>query len=136
GGSGTPNGKAKQRDSAPRTAYRRARATHHSSVITHYYRFQWKGFYPAIDEATKASWQYRSRLSHLTSEVPCHRCGGSRLKPDPAAVRFGGRTLVDVGRMPLDETLRFFDKLKLSAREKKVAGELLVEIRNRLRFLV
>src|SRR5262249_48953853 len=50
-------------------------------------RFQWKGFYPAIDEATKSSWQYRHALSHLTSEVPCQRCGGSRLRPDSAAVR-------------------------------------------------
>jgi len=99
-------------------------------------RFQWKGFYPAIDEATKSSWQYRSRLSSLTTEVACQRCGGSRLKPEAAAVRLGERTIVEVCRMPLDKTLAFFNDLPLDPRERKVAGEVLVEIRNRLRFLV
>ncbi|MEP0843178.1 MAG: excinuclease ABC subunit UvrA [Phycisphaerae bacterium] len=99
-------------------------------------RFQWKGFYPAIDEATRSSWQYRHRLSHLTSEMPCRRCGGSRLRPDAAAVRVGGRTIVEVCRLPLDAALAFFKALRLEAREKKVAGELLTEIRNRLTFLV
>ncbi|MHC4798004.1 MAG: hypothetical protein ACYTF1_15295, partial [Planctomycetota bacterium] len=75
-------------------------------------RFQWKGFYPAIDEATRSSWQYRQRLSHLTSEIPCQRCGGSRLRSDAAAVRVGGKNIVDVCRLPLDEALRFFTKLK------------------------
>jgi len=99
-------------------------------------RFQWKGFYPAIDEATRSSWQYRQKLSGLTSEVSCQRCGGSRLKSEPAAVRVGGKSIVDVCQLPLDRALHFFDKLKLDAREKKVAGELLIEIRNRLKFLV
>ena len=99
-------------------------------------RFQWKGFYPAIDEATRSSWEYRRRLSHLTTEISCQRCGGSRLRPESAAVRVGGKTIVDVCRLPLDQALAFFEKLRLDPREKKVAGELLVEVRNRLKFLV
>jgi excinuclease ABC subunit A len=99
-------------------------------------RFQWKGFYPAIDEATRSSWQYRHRLSHLTSEVPCQRCGGSRLRPDAGAVHVGGQTIVEVCRMPLDQALAFFDGLKLDARERRFAGEVLQEIRARMRFLV
>ncbi len=99
-------------------------------------RFQWKGFYPAIDEASRSSWQYRQRLSQLTSEVPCQRCGGGRLRLDASSVRVGGRTIVEVCRMPLDESLRFFKELRLDARERKVAGELLAEVRNRLQFLV
>ncbi len=99
-------------------------------------RFQWRGFYPAIEEAARSSWQYRSRLSHLTTEVPCPRCGGGRLREESAAVQVGGRTIVEVGRMPLGEAVRFFDALRLDSRGRKVAGEVLVEIRNRLRFLV
>jgi len=99
-------------------------------------RFQWKGFYPAIDEATRSSWQYRHKLSHLTSEIPCQRCGGSRLKPEPAAVRVGGKTIVEVCHMPLDKAMDFFNKLRPDAHEKRIAGEILVEIRNRLKFLV
>jgi len=99
-------------------------------------RFQWKGFYPAIDEATRSSWQYRQRLSGLTTEVPCQKCSGGRLKPEAAAARVGGRTIVEICRMPLGEALRFVETLQLDARQRKIAGEVLVEIRNRLRFLV
>ncbi len=100
------------------------------------FRFQWKGFYPAIDEATKSSWQYRTRLSHLTTEIPCQACGGGRLREESAAVRLNGKTIVEVCRMPLDAALAFFRGLKFDARQRKVAGELLVEIVNRLKFLV
>jgi excinuclease ABC subunit A len=99
-------------------------------------RFQWKGFYPAIDEATKSSWQYRARLSHLTTEIPCQTCGGGRLREESSAARLSGKTMVEVCRMPLDAALAFFRGLKFDARQRKVAGELLVEIVNRLKFLV
>jgi len=99
-------------------------------------RFQWKGFYPAIHEATRSSWQYRQRLSSLTTEVACQTCGGSRLRADAAAVRVGGKTVVEVCRMPLDEALAFVRGLKLDERQKRVAGEVLLEVRNRLGFLV
>ncbi|MBI4581087.1 MAG: excinuclease ABC subunit UvrA, partial [Planctomycetes bacterium] len=99
-------------------------------------RFQWKGFYPAIDEATRSSWQYRSKLSHLTTEIPCQACGGGRLRGDSSAVRVNGKTIVEVCRMSLDAALAFFRGLRFDARQRKVAGELLNEIVNRLRFLV
>ncbi len=99
-------------------------------------RFQWKGFYPAIDEAARSSWQYRSRLSGLTTEVACHQCGGSRLRPEAGAVRVGGKTIVEVCRLPLDAAHRFFEQLRIDARERRIAGEVLVEIRNRLKFLL
>ena len=99
-------------------------------------RFQWKGFYPAIDEAAKSSFEYRQRLSHLTTEIPCQACGGGRIREDAGAVRVGQRTIVEVGAMSLDAALSYFQGLELDARQRKVAGELLVEIVNRLRFLV
>jgi len=99
-------------------------------------RVQWKGFFPAIEEATRSSWQYRSRLSHLVGEVACRRCRGSRLREDAAAVRFAGRTLPELCALPLGATHEFFAKLRLDPREKQIAGEVLHEIRSRLRFLV
>ncbi len=99
-------------------------------------RFQWKGFYPAIDEATKASWHYRKQLEHLATEVRCDRCGGSRLRPEAAAVRVGDRTIVEVCSMPLDDCLASFGQLRLDRRQRRISGELLNEITSRLRFLV
>jgi excinuclease ABC subunit A len=105
-------------------------------------RFQYKGLFPAIDEAARVSMAYRQRLDHLVTEVPCVTCRGSRLRPDAAACRLGfgeGRPSLTMGELcalPMGETLKLFSELQLSAAQQKVAGELLREVRNRLRFLV
>ncbi len=133
-------------------------------------RFQWKGFFTAIDEATRSSWEYRRKLEQLVTDVPCQSCDGGRIRPESRAVRLGGsrvgrfdagqavasagrraspnpqsaipdpqsagRTIVEVCAMPLSDAAAFFKSLKLDARQAKIAGELLHEIKSRLRFLV
>jgi excinuclease ABC subunit A len=99
-------------------------------------RFQYKGVFPAIDEASRISFAYRSRLEHLVSEVPCSTCGGSRLRDDAAASRFAGRTIGQLCALPLGETLTLFKELRLTKSQQQVAGEVLREIGNRLQFLV
>jgi len=101
----------------------------------HGQRFQYKGLFPAIDEASRVSFVYRQRLDHLVSEVACGTCHGSRLRDDAAAVRFQGYTLGEMGELPLGRALAFFKGLKLSKADVRVAGELLREITNRLQFL-
>jgi excinuclease ABC subunit A len=98
-------------------------------------RFQYKGLYPAIDEASRVSFTYRQRLEHLVDEVPCSSCGGSRLRLDAASVRFAGQTLGQLADRPVGDTVKFFKELKLSKQERQVAGELLREITSRLQFL-
>ncbi len=98
-------------------------------------RFQYKGLFPAIDEATRVSYVYRQRLDYLVSEVPCTTCNGSRLRDDAAAVRFH-QTIGQLCGSPLSLCLSFFKDLKLTKEQQKVAGELLREIRNRVQFLV
>src|SRR3954451_7771508 len=98
-------------------------------------RFQYKGLYPAIDEASRVSFAYRQRLEHLVDEVPCATCHGSRLRADAAAVRFADQTVGQLSDWPVGNTLAFFKDLKLSKRDRQVAGELLREITSRLQFL-
>jgi excinuclease ABC subunit A len=99
-------------------------------------RFQWRGFFPAIDRATRTSWQYRQRLESLAAEVPCTSCAGGRIRPDAASVRVNGATLPDVCSWPLRRTREWFGAIKFDARQRKIAGELLHEITSRLGFLV
>jgi excinuclease ABC subunit A len=99
-------------------------------------RVRWRGFFPAIDRATRASWQYRKRLEELITDVPCEACHGSRLRPEARCVSVGGKTLPEACSLPLGELLPYFHKLRLSPRERQVAGELLHEIIARLTFLV
>ncbi|MCZ6698908.1 MAG: excinuclease ABC subunit UvrA [Planctomycetota bacterium] len=99
-------------------------------------RFQWKGFFPTIDEATKMSWRYRTKLEHLVTDVPCTRCSGGRIRPEATAVRVGDRSIVQVCAMLLRDSAAFFRELRLDKRRTRVAGELLHEIKSRLQFLV
>ncbi len=99
-------------------------------------QFQWKGFFPAIDEATRISWQYRYGLQEMVTDVPCQTCDGARIRHEPAAARLSGRTITDICAISLMEAAEFFTSLKLDRRQLKIAGELLHEIRSRLRFLL
>ncbi len=99
-------------------------------------RFRWRGFFPAITRAVRANWQFRRRLGEYAAEVPCDACGGGRLREDAAAVRVGDRTIHEVCQWPLEKALEWFDGLRISAHERKIAGELLREVVSRLRFLV
>jgi excinuclease ABC subunit A len=112
----------------PQTAARRDAAT--------WFRFQYKGLYPALEEASKLSPRLRGLLEQFVGEIDCSECGGSRLRDDAASVRFRNRTLDQIGRTPLGELLDQIKKWRLVSNEKKVAGELVREIENRLTFLV
>ncbi|MHB1037060.1 MAG: excinuclease ABC subunit UvrA [Pirellulales bacterium] len=100
------------------------------------FRFQYKGLYPALEEASRISPGFRGRLEHLVGDVECSTCGGSRLRDDAGAVRFRGRTMDAICRMPLGELFEQFEAWPLSEVERKIAGDLVREVRNRLQFLV
>ncbi|NBO92040.1 MAG: excinuclease ABC subunit UvrA [Planctomycetia bacterium] len=103
-------------------------------------KFQYKGIFPAVDEATRVSMAYRQRLDQLVTEVPCSTCHGSRLKPEASAARLPlsevGLTMQQLCALPLADTLHQFEKFTPTPTQQKIAGELLREIGNRLRFLV
>jgi excinuclease ABC subunit A len=100
------------------------------------FRFQYKGLYPALEEASRLSTQLRRRLEEFVGEVECSACTGSRIRDDAGSMRFRNLTVDDLCRMPLDHLQNTIDVWELDSREKKVAGELLREIKNRLQFLL
>lgn len=100
------------------------------------FRFQYKGLYPAIDEASRISYEHRMKFQDLVGEQPCSVCHGDRIRPDAAAVRLKDVTLPQLCRQPLTETLRFLESLDLTPEQQKIAGDLLHEATHRLRFLI
>ncbi len=100
------------------------------------FRFQYKGLFPALEEAGRVSFVYRYKLQGLIGEVPCSACMGDRIRDDAAAVRFADQTLGELCAQPMGEVLATIKRLKLTAAQKKIAGELLREVRDRLTFLV
>ena len=100
------------------------------------FSFQYKGLFPAIEEAARVSFMYRHKLHGMVDDVPCVSCMGARLRDDSAAVRFRGHTIDQVGNWSLGRALEFFKGLDLGGDEKHIAGDLVREIRERLQFLV
>ena len=66
---------------------------------------------------------------------PCPDCEGQRLNPVALNVLFRDRSIASLTREPIENAAAFFAKLKLNAREREIARDLLAEIRARLRFL-
>jgi excinuclease ABC subunit A len=93
--------------------------------------FRYAGVLPPLDEYASTSKRHR----HLLGQVPCSACEGSRLKTDSRAVYLRDKSIVQVARLPISESLSFFRDMHLHQRERDIAGELLQEIRTRLGFL-
>lgn len=79
--------------------------------------------------------QYRVMLSRYRGKTTCPTCHGSRLKPEAAYVKVGGKNMMELVDMPMNELKSFFDQLKLNEHDTQVASRVLTEIRTRLQFL-
>ena len=80
--------------------------------------------------------QYRVMMSRYRGKTVCPRCHGTRLKEEVRWVKVGGMGITDLVEMPIVNLKAWFDNLQLEAHDAEIAKRLLVEINNRLRFLV
>jgi len=99
-------------------------------------RFQFKGLYPTLEQASKLSQLQRMRLEKYVAEIDCTTCNGSRIRPDSAAAKFQNLTVGDMVRMPLGKLHEILSNWKLSTREQQIAGELVRELKQRTEFLL
>ncbi len=81
--------------------------------------------------------QYRVMLSRYRGKTVCPECKGSRLRKDANYVKVGGKSITEIVLMQVKNSFKFFkEELKLDEHDTIVAKRLLVEITNRLQFLV
>lgn len=68
----------------------------------------------------------------------CSVCNGSRLKKEALHFRIGGKNIAEVSAMSIAEFADWMEHIEehLSDKERKIAQEILKEIRERLRFLM
>ncbi len=81
------------------------------------------------------TWAEQEALEGYRALRPCLACHGERLRPESRAVRVKGRRLAEYVDLPIAEALPLVDTLELTEREFLIAGRVLKEIRERLRFL-
>ena len=80
--------------------------------------------------------QYRVMLSRYRGKTVCPDCHGKRLRPEANYVKINGKSITDLATMSISSLKEFFTNLKLSESESSIAERLLVEIRNRIDFLM
>lgn len=86
------------------------------------------------DESNAAMYSHDA-LEDFMSDVECPRCHGKRLNDAALAVTVGGLNIYEFTQMSVVNALKFIDDLKLSERDKMIAGQILKEIKSRLGFL-
>jgi excinuclease ABC subunit A len=79
--------------------------------------------------------QYRVMLSRYRGRTTCPDCRGTKLRKDASFVKIGDASITDLVLMPIEETLQFFNNLKLDTYEQKVSERILTEIKSRLSYM-
>ena len=130
-GSGNANGHGRAAAGAvgPAPARRRRRAADP-------YGRDFEGLIPNLRRRFEhGTWSEQEDLERYRSLRPCAACQGERLKPQSRSVRVKGRTITEYSSLPLSDALSAFEAMALSSREHLIAGRILREIQDRLRFL-
>jgi excinuclease ABC subunit A len=93
-----------------------------------------RGFFQHL-ERKKYKLHVRVFLSRYRGYSVCSTCGGTRLRAEARQVKIEGKNICQVCSMTVEEAARFFSQLKLSTEQAAIADKLLIELRERLRFL-
>ncbi len=93
-----------------------------------------RGFFQHL-ERKKYKLHVRVFLSRYRGYSVCSACGGSRLRAEARQVKIEDKNICQVCSMTVEKAARFFEQLTLSTEQAAIADRLLVELRERLRFL-
>ncbi len=93
-----------------------------------------RGFFEHL-ERKKYKLHVRVFLSRYRGYAVCSQCSGLRLRTEARQVKVGGKDICQISALTVEQASRFFADLQLTREEADIADKLLVEIRDRLRFL-
>ena len=97
----------------------------------------WRGLIADLEQRWKEAYSLpiRSWLDSFRSDVECPDCHGERLRKEALSVYIGGKSIIEVTKLSVDQTIEFFASLELTELEKEIAHDILKEINSRLKFL-
>jgi excinuclease ABC subunit A len=93
-----------------------------------------QGFFAAL-ERKKYKLHVRVFLSRYRGYAVCPECGGGRLRADALQVKIDGRNIRELTQLTVEAAAEFFKVLKLSPEKTEIAGKILEQIQERLKFL-
>ena len=77
-----------------------------------------------------------SLLLPIPLRTPCSACHGQRLKPGALAVTVGEKNIAEVTSMSIGKLQNFLEELVLGETQMLIGGQILKEIRARIKFLM
>lgn len=80
--------------------------------------------------------QNRVMLARYKGKTKCDLCEGSRLRKEALYVSVNNIYINDIVNLSIDKLLELFNKINLTQRELEISERILVEIKNRLQFLI
>ena len=92
-------------------------------------------FFRMVEREAAYKIHYRVLLSRYRAYTKCTECEGSRLRKEALYVKVAGKTIKDLVQSSIEELYFFFNEVKLDKMQQEIAGRILEEIRNRLKYL-
>lgn len=80
--------------------------------------------------------QYRVMLSRYRGKTICPDCKGTRLRKDAGYVKICDKSIIDLVLMPISELYEFINNIKLTPYDEEVVQRIMIELRNRLKYLL
>ena len=95
------------------------------------------GIYAFFDQVRSQNYKVHMRVlyARYRGYSRCSECEGYRIRKDAQYVRVGEMHLGEVSELTIGHAKEYFDELKLSEFELGVAGQLVYEIKKRLKYL-
>jgi len=103
----------------------------------HRYRSEFEGVIPNLERRFREteSDYVKEIILQFMSFLPCSSCKGARLRRESLAIKVGDKSIAEVTAMSVRRAREFFTGLKLSGEKKRIAREVIKEIKERLAFL-
>lgn len=105
----------------------------------HYHqRHSFEGLIPNLERRLQQSDSglVKEEIIKYQTYAPCPECHGARLRLEARLVKVGGYAIHEITQMNLQTALAFFDDLQLKGNAAQIAEKVLLEIKNRLHFLL
>ncbi|HEX7286146.1 MAG TPA: excinuclease ABC subunit UvrA [Candidatus Angelobacter sp.] len=93
-----------------------------------------QGFFAWL-ERKKYKLHIRVFLSRYRGYAQCPDCRGGRLRAEALQVKIAGKNICQATALTVEQAAIFFHNLNLSTEETDIAGQILEQIRERLKFL-
>ena len=87
-------------------------------------------------EANQYKIQYRVMLARYRGKTTCTSCNGSRLKKEASYIKVSEKSISELVLLSIRKLNEFFENIQLDEQDAAIAKRLLIEINNRIHFLL